>query len=419
MQVELSIQSGAEINGEVHLVSSKSESNRLLILRAVSGLTFDIHNLSEAEDTRTLHRILNEFSAGNNEYVFDVGAAGSTFRFLTAFFASRNCRVTLTGDQRMKQRPVGELVQALRSLGANIDYLGEEGYPPLQIHGRQLLGGEVSIRADISSQFISALMMVAPGFQNGLTLRFQTDTVSFSYIRLTALLMQSCGMKLMFDNRSVRVQSGIHFAEENEKVFYVSGDWSSASYFYAFAALSESAEIKIYGLRKDSGQADEICAEIFQKLGVDSFFIDEYLLIKKSRPVELNYFEFDFKDCPDIAQTVAVVCAAKKIKTRLTGLQTLRKKETDRIAALQNELSKFFVDTSVDDNALNIDASDADFINYGIPISTYSDHRMAMSFAPLVLLTKTLTIESPDVVKKSFPLYWNCLEKIGIQTKIS
>jgi 3-phosphoshikimate 1-carboxyvinyltransferase len=407
-----------KVRGKLRLVSSKSESNRILIIKAISKLPIRLRNISESKDTATLEDILaTERMRPAFEYtpLYDVGPAGTTMRFLTALFACRPGNYVVTGSERMKRRPIKHLVDALIKLGADINYLETEGNPPLRIRGKILRGGEIEIDGSVSSQFTSALLMIGPMLENGLTLNFKNGLVSRSYVQMTAGVMHRYGVNVeLSENRIVIPAGGYKILREQDKEYFVEGDWSSASYLYAMVALSDEAEIEIEGLREDSSQADSVCAEIFLQFGVKTEFFPTGIKLTKINSSLPKEFSYNFENCPDIAQTLAVVCAAKKIKAEFYGLKTLRVKETDRIAALQNELSKFNVRTETEGNEiLRIFPEAADFSKSGIEIETYEDHRMAMSFAPLALVCKEISIKDPDVVQKSWPSFWEDLKNLG------
>jgi 3-phosphoshikimate 1-carboxyvinyltransferase len=421
MNIQLN-KAGKSVKGKLRLVSSKSESNRVLIIKAVSRLKLKIRNVSESKDTATLEDILaTERMRPAVEYtpLYDVGPAGTTMRFLTALFACRPGNYVVTGSERMKRRPIRHLVDALKSLGADITYLETEGNPPVKIRGKKLRGGEIEMDGSVSSQFTSALIMVAPLLENGLILNFKNGLVSRSYVKMTASVMEKFGIKVEMSADRIIVPPGDYkILQEDDSIYYVEGDWSSASYWYAIAALSERAEIEIEGLRKDSAQADAVCVDIFKKFGVETEFVENGIRLKKVSEIKPIEFNYDFADCPDIAQTLAVVCAAKKINAVFAGLKTLKVKETDRISALQNELSKFNVRTEVEgDEILKIFPEGADFSKSGIEIETYEDHRMAMSFAPLACISKNLIIKNTGVIEKSYPGFWEDLIKAGFDSQ--
>jgi len=393
---------GTSVNGSIDLEGSKSLSNRLLILQALSGKKGLIENLSPSNDTRAMQAILNSEDATG-----DVGAAGTTMRFLTAYYACKPGEKVLTGSERMRKRPIGVLVEALRALGAEIDYLEEDGFPPLKITGKQLEGGELSIRADVSSQYISALLMCAPLMEQGLTLNLVGKVGSFPYIKMTLELMKSLGAEYKIDGNTIYVNPGNYHTAD----IVVEGDWSAASYYFSIASLSRGSSIGINQLFAESLQGDSVLPEIYRQLGVESYFENRQLLLKQNAEYTAK-FEYDFTNCPDLAQTVVVTCAALGIPARLTGLESLRIKETDRTAALSNELSKFGVRFEQEGEAWVLSGKICEDSN--VSIATYEDHRMAMCFAPLAVL-QPLNIEEAEVVAKSYPSFWEDLSRIGFE----
>lgn len=396
------------ISGKIDLTASKSESNRALIIQALCEEDFEIKNLAEAKDTKTLSNLLDKIESNNSPdtLTLDVGPAGTTFRFLTAFLAVKNGNYVLTGSERMLERPCGILVDALQSLGADIKYLGKEGYPPLQISGKELDKNEVNIKGNVSSQFISALMLIAPHLKNGLNINFTSELVSKPYLTMTSSMMQYFGANINW------LEKGISIASENYKAknFTVEADWSAASYWYEIACLSTKANIELTGLKEESLQADSACVEIFEKLGVKTKFNKTGIVLSKEEN-KTSFFKYDFEECPDIAQTLAVTLAAKNIESKLYGLQTLKIKETDRIIALKNELKKLDCSSNDTEDTLYINT---DFKDELIgQIATYHDHRMAMAFAPLALVCSSILIEDENVVDKSYPRFWDDLKQIG------
>ncbi len=403
------------LNSKINLPASKSECNRALILAALSAyqsaVSFspeNIKNISQAIDTQTLLGIL----LNQDSEIWDAKDAGTTFRFLTAFALATQKNVILTGSERMKERPIAVLVEALRSIGAKIDYLEKEGFPPLQIFGRDFIQtkNEINIRADVSSQYISALLMIAPTLDKGLTMNLIGKIGSRPYIKMTLQQMEAFGVvaEEHVNGLQMRVNEGsYHFS-----VFEVENDWSAASYVYAFAALAESAEIFIPGLKQDSLQGDKEIVEIMSHFGVETFWEKEGIILRKKAnfvPIEQN-LHIDFSNIPDLAQTIAVVAAVTGIKVYFSGLESLRIKETDRIAALQTELLKFGVHFSaVEKEVFTLYGT---FIPNKTEINTYKDHRMAMAFAPLLLKIPDLTFENPEVVAKSFPNFWIEVRKL-------
>ncbi|RAV97669.1 3-phosphoshikimate 1-carboxyvinyltransferase [Pseudochryseolinea flava] len=384
------------------LPASKSIANRALIINALAGGDAELHNLSDANDTQLMLRLVNSKDA-----IIDVEDAGTTMRFLTAFFSATNQSKILTGTSRMKERPIGILVNALRALGVVINYPEKDGYPPIEIvkfEGQKT--NHINIRGDISSQFISALMMIAPALPQGLTLELEGKIGSRPYIEMTASIMRHFGASVDFTGNKVTVP---HQAYKSAP-FTVESDWSAASYWFAFTALAKEAEILLPRLSLNSLQGDSVVVQIMDQLGVQAKMENGMLkLTKKAHASEITW---DFTHCPDLAQTIAVVCVAKGIKGNFTGLESLRIKETDRIAALQNELKK------IGGELIEIDTEHWTLIpSKQLPthasFATYKDHRMAMAFAPLVTLMD-VAVDKGDVVRKSYPNYWNDLKSFQI-----
>ncbi|MBS1638262.1 MAG: 3-phosphoshikimate 1-carboxyvinyltransferase [Bacteroidetes bacterium] len=399
------------LTGHISLSGSKSISNRLLILNAVLKQNVVLKNLSDSEDTKLLTQALQKISAGNSP-IIDVNHAGTDFRFLTALLAATPGKTTLTGSERMKQRPVGELVNALRTLGADIQYKEKEGFPPLYISGKLLKGGEVRIRGDISSQFISALLLIAPTFENALKIRIEGDIVSRPYIDMTVAILKSYGILVNTQPREISVQPiTADIATPTE--YAVESDWSSASYWYSLAALSDTVDLTLDYFHGKSLQADAVLPEIYKSFGIDTTYTPTGIrLMKAGNPVKT--FHFDFRACPDIAQTVAVTCLGLGISASFSGLETLKIKETDRIVALKHELEKFGAIVSITDNSLQLTPPE-NGLNMNLQtIATYHDHRMAMSFAPLCMKTKHLCIDDMNVVDKSYPHFWKDLAQTNM-----
>ncbi|MFN8438614.1 MAG: 3-phosphoshikimate 1-carboxyvinyltransferase [Cytophagales bacterium] len=397
------------IKAEIKLVSSKSESNRALIINAVGGNQCQLDNLSEARDTQTMLRLL-----ASTDEVLDVIDAGTTMRFLTAYLSMKGSNKTLTGTARMCDRPIGILVDALKSIGANIEYVQKDGYPPLKISAFNYNGNnKIKIKGDVSSQYISALLMSAPLLPDGLFLELEGKISSKPYIEMTLDLMKHFGVSSTWvDSQTIHVPKQQYTAGQ----YTIESDWSGASYWFSIVSLSENAEIELLGLKKNSLQGDSAIVDIMTDLGVKSEFTERGVLLKKSSVVTQKHI--DFSNCPDLAQTVAVVAAAHKVDLTLTGLESLRIKETDRIAAIQNELKKFGADMVEEkDNFFRIINKGEFFAHKNVVVDTYDDHRMAMAFAPLALLGD-LQIEEPDVVKKSYPGYWRDLESINFKMEI-
>jgi len=393
---------------EIRLPASKSESNRALILAALAGGQAQLTNLSEARDTRTMLRLL-----ASPDPVADVLDAGTTMRFLTAYFAVTGQQKLLTGTPRMQERPIGILVDALRTLGADIACVRQEGYPPLRLGDFSYSGkNRLHIRGDVSSQFISALLMVGPTLPDGLTLELTGEVGSRPYIEMTIQQMAAFGVQVEADwsKNVLRVPAGTY----QPVAYAVESDWSGASYWFALVALGpEGSEAELLGLKENSLQGDHVIVDIMACLGVRSEYTGRGFLLKKIAPE--TQFEWDFTDCPDLAQTVAVVCAALGIPAQFTGLESLKVKETDRVFALQTELQKFGGDLVevVPNERYGVRAllQSALENQKSKIVHTYDDHRMAMAFAPLAMRTD-LVIEEPGVVAKSFPNFWDELAKV-------
>ena len=394
------------IKGIIEIGGSKSESNRLLMLREYSS-DFKITNLSKSDDTKTLTDAL-----ANNNKVIDVNHAGTAMRFLASYFASKlNSEITLTGSDRMKNRPIGILVDALRDLGAEIEYEEKQGYPPLRIIGKNLIGNEVSLPANISSQFISSLMMLGVKIDNGIKLNLEGNITSKPYILMTKKLIDKIGCNVIIDNSEIKISGNYNSLN---KTVEVESDWSSASYFYSIAALSMDAKIILKSFKRNSIQGDSIVSKIYEKLGVETMYKEDSIIISKNKITNLpDSIKLDLSDTPDLAQTIAVSCLGLGVECELSGLDTLKIKETDRIEALKKEFMKLGVDDIItSDNKIYFNGNQK--LNNNIKISTYQDHRMALSFAPLAVIID-ISIESPNVVSKSFPDYWEVLKTLGFK----
>ncbi len=400
------------LKGEVKLPLSKSECNRLLIIRAITGTDFWIPEVSDAEDTVSLGRIIEELKTHENGNVYDVGPAGTSMRFLSALLSSIPGVYHLTGSDRMKQRPIGILVKALEGIGADIEYTEQEGFPPLKIFGGPLQGGEIEVDGSVSSQFVSALLMIAPTMHNGLVIHFKGTIVSRPYIDMTIRIMERFGVYPIWNGNALAVSNQQYRIDEPEKQFRVEPDWSAASYWYSMAALAEEADIFLPGLLKESMQADSVSALVFPFLGVTTTFEKNGVRLTKNgyRP---GAFAFDFEDCPDIVQTVAVTASVLKIPTLLCGLNTLKIKETDRVAALKKELAKIGVVCEEPSRGLLQIKSFDGQVETNLHINTYHDHRMAMAFSPLAIQYPGMTIEDHKVVGKSYPGFWDEVKKLG------
>lgn len=396
------------LKGELKVPASKSISNRLLIIQALAPQKFEIQNISDSEDTRVLIKALTDLSP-----VADIGHAGTSMRFLTAYFSSRRGDKVLTGSARMKERPIGNLVNALVHLGAEIEYTEKEGFPPLFIRGKQLQGGCVSIDSSVSSQFISALLLSAPTFKNGLELHLDNKVISSSYIEMTVKMMQHAGVEVMKKGNVLNVVS----QEYKAKDITVEGDWSGVSYWYEMVALAKEAEVFIYSLGKNSVQGDSRCAEIFKVLGIHTDYFEQGIKITKNG-IHPSRFDFDFIENPDLVQTLAVTCVMLGIPFCFRGTQSLRIKETDRIAALQKELGKFGVELEYTSNGvLEWNGKKGAIPAAPQVINTYHDHRMALAFAPVALIHNKIIIDDPKVVIKSYPTFWNELKNFGFEIR--
>ncbi len=439
-----------KISGTIHLTGSKSESNRALIMQALSKGAVQVKNVSEAADTVTLLGILQSAGVekgelrredgrqetengklkgeeigqtpegnrgkvkGENPQLVDIGPAGTAMRFLTAYYTLQDREVILTGSARMKQRPIGILVDALRKLGAEIEYTEKEGYPPLKIRGPLNQKSEkVSIKGDISSQYISSLLLAAPLLEKGLELIIEGELTSKPYVEMTLAMLSQAGIKYSWDENTIRITNQTY----SKSTISVEPDWSAASYWYAIAALADEAELFLPGLNGYSLQGDSKITEIMANFGITSQFKDGGVFLKKEAK-KLERKIFDFKECPDLAQTVIVVCAALGHDATFTGLETLKIKETDRVNALQVELAKIGVNLIEKNQTYKLDCSGRD-LNKTISINTYDDHRMAMAFAPLALVLNEMEIDDHLVVEKSYPHFWKDLESIGYEVVVN
>ena len=390
------------ISGEISISGSKSESNRLLILEQLFP-NISIENLSNSDDTKYLQKALK-----NTSNTVNVGHAGTAMRFLTAFLAIQEGRiVTLTGSERMQERPIKILVEALRGLGADIKYLKNEGYPPILIKGKKLSKNKISIQGNISSQYISALLLIASSLQNGLEINLEGQVTSIPYIQMTLSLLNTIGVKTMFKDKTIIV-----FNHKNTKPKRISiePDWSSASYFYGLTALQPNTSIELIRFKKESLQGDSILPEIYKQFGINTIFKSDRIIIKSPnltsnfKPLALN-----LKNTPDLAQTIVVTCLGLGIDCNLTGLHTLKIKETDRLEALKNELEKLGASVIITSNSLQLKSPTK--INKNVTIKTYLDHRMAMAFASLSVKVP-LRIEEHEVVSKSYPNFWEDFEQL-------
>lgn len=408
------------IKGSLTLPASKSESNRALIIREFCDPPFKIRNLSNSLDSRALLKILEAEKAGSKkESVYDVGAAGTTMRFLTAYFAVKPGVRVLKGSERMHKRPIAVLIEALRHLGAGIECLEKEGYPPIRITGSDLKGGEVTVDGSISSQYISALLMIAPTLPLGLVIRFEGDVASRPYINMTLKLMERFGVSGTWHENILSVSPQRYYSLDEEGAiteYPIEADWSAASYWYAMAAFSDEADLTLLGLKEGSLQGDSVLPHIFQFFGVKTDFLPGGGIRLTRIPINADRFGFDFIDCPDIAQTIAVVSSALGIPALCRGLRTLKIKETDRALALRNELMKFGIDFQIkSDDAALFDDTKGIQTPISDAIDTYDDHRMAMAFATLAMRSGSVSIRHPEVVSKSYPGFWDDMRSMGFR----
>jgi 3-phosphoshikimate 1-carboxyvinyltransferase len=401
-----------KIQANIALTGSKSESNRALILQALSHGLVSVNNLSEAADTVGLNNILEAVKTQNLKQL-DVGPAGTAMRFLTALLATQPGEYTLTGSQRMKERPIGILVDALQKLGAHITYLEKEGFPPLLIKGPfEQQENYIRIKGDTSSQYISALLLIAPILPKGLCLEIEGDLTSKPYVEMTLAMLAQSGIQHSWDGNQI----GIEQQEFKPSTLVVEPDWTAASYWYAIAALAQEAIVCLPHLKAYSLQGDSKITELMANFGITSQFKNEELLLtKESKTPERKIF--DLKECPDLAQTLIVCCAALGHEATFTGLETLKIKETDRVKALKTELAKIGVSLIEKNLTYKLDCTHR-VLPKKIQIATYEDHRMAMAFAPLALLIDEVEIIDPEVVAKSYPHFWDDLKTAGFEIKM-
>lgn len=408
------------LNSTINLTGSKSINNRLLILNEVLGLDLSFQNKSTSEDTLLLQNALLSIK-NKNSGTIDVHHAGTDMRFLTAYLSTKKGEWILTGSERMKERPIGDLVKALKSLGAEITFLEKENFPPLKITGKTLKGGTIEIDGSVSSQFVSALLLIAPTFENGLELTLKNEIVSWPYIQMTLDILSEFGLKVSTFLNTIKFSKSL-IAVPKSIIYTVESDWSSASYWFSLVALCKNAEIKLTGLKNKSSQADAILPELYKQFGVTSTFKNNELILSQNPNINPD-FEYDFTNCPDIAQTIAVTCFGLGINAKLTGLKTLKLKESDRIVALKTELEKFGAQVIITENSIQIQDSglwtqDCRLESKDLKIDTYNDHRMAMCFAPLSMRYEQVQIQNPKVVSKSYPQFWEDLKSVGFSVNL-
>ena len=405
------------VHGKVQLTGSKSESNRALIIQALSDGKVKIENLSEAADTVTLEKALSEVKhyiskeslSSGDELSIDVGPAGTAMRFLTAYLSLQNGNFFLTGSKRMKERPIGILVDAIKTLGGKVEYTEQAGYPPMKINGPITQKSDtVSIKGNVSSQYLSALLLVANALPKGLTLSIDGELTSKPYLMMTLDMLKEAGIDHEWNENNITIPHQV----AKETVLNIEPDWSAASYWYSIVALSKEGSVLLPGLKPSSLQGDNEITDIMLSFGVLSEFTKEGLKLTKTT-IQKPRDHFDFKSCPDLAQTVIAFCAAIGREATFSGLETLKIKETDRILALQNEIAKFGVRLFEEQPEIyRLDCSKK-FEPQKLIFETYDDHRMAMAFAPLALVFKSIEIEDPEVVEKSYPEFWQHLSEQG------
>ena len=407
--MKLSLAQIADISNEkLQITGSKSEANRLLILQALYS-KIKIENLSNSDDSQVMQKAI-----ASTDKVVDIHHAGTAMRFLTSYFATREGRTTLlTGSERMHQRPIKILVDALRDLGADIEYEKEDGFPPILLKGKKLTKSKVNLKANVSSQYISSLMLVAPTLENGLEITLEGKVTSVPYIEMTLSLLKEIGAEGSFANNIITIKP---LKETTADTIVVESDWSSASYFYSLVALSKNATITLGSYKEQSYQGDSSLAAIYKHLGVETTYSNNTITLKKNPDYKINEDAFngalDLANSPDIAQTIAVTCFGLGVGCYLTGLHTLKIKETDRLEALKVEIEKLGGSVTITDVDLTLALPTS--INEGVAIDTYQDHRMAMAFAPLALRTQ-LFINEAEVVSKSYPDFWNDMKTLGFQ----
>jgi 3-phosphoshikimate 1-carboxyvinyltransferase len=397
--------SQANLQGQIAVTGSKSETNRLLLLQALFP-NISLANTSNSDDSEVMQKAL----VGNEEIV-DIHHAGTAMRFLTAYFAVKEGReVVMTGSSRMQERPIKILVEALAQLGVEISYLKDEGYPPIRIKGKKITASKVTLAANVSSQYISALLLVAPKLENGLELTLEGEITSIPYIKMTLALLNDLEIKTSFEGNVIKVYPK---AEVTAKEMVVESDWSSASYFFSLVALADTASITLSSYKENSLQGDSALVSLYEKMGVQTTFQDNKMTLVKQPDFKFETVNFELNNTPDIAQTIVVTCLGLGIGCHLTGLHTLKIKETDRLEALRIELTKLGANISVTNDSLTLIATNE--INSNIKIATYNDHRMAMAFAPLALKVPII-IEDAGVVSKSYPDFWKDLTNLGFET---
>ena len=407
MDILLNVSNSKKIIEELTISGSKSESNRLLILQQLFP-EISIENLSDSDDSIHLQHALSTKAS-----LIDIGHAGTAMRFLVGYFASKeNSEVVLTGSERMQQRPIGVLVEALKDLGADISYEAKEGYPPVRIKGKAITKDNVQINGNVSSQYISSLILMGTHLEKGLTIELIGKITSIPYIEMTLSLLNQLGIETHFEGNTIKV---LPAKQLQKQTVVVESDWSSASYFYSVAAFSEvGSAIQLSAYKKESLQGDSCLAEIYSHFGVETVFDQNTIILKKVREPNMGLLTLDLKNAPDIAQTIAITCFGLGIACHLTGLHTLKIKETDRLEALEAELKKLGAVIAITNESLSLSISEV--MNTNVAVKTYNDHRMAMAFAPLAFKVP-IAILNAEVVSKSYQKFWTDMQQIGIQIK--
>jgi 3-phosphoshikimate 1-carboxyvinyltransferase len=407
MDILLNVSNSKKIIEELTISGSKSESNRLLILQQLFP-EISIENLSDSDDSIHLQHALS-----TKDSLIDIGHAGTAMRFLVGYFASKqNSEVVLTGSERMQQRPIGVLVEALKDLGADISYEAKEGYPPVRIKGKAITKDNVQINGNVSSQYISSLILMGTHLEKGLTIELIGKITSIPYIEMTLSLLNQLGIETHFEGNTIKV---LPAKQLQKQTVVVESDWSSASYFYSVAAFSEvGSAIQLSAYKKESLQGDSCLAEIYSHFGVETVFDQNTIILKKVREPNMGLLTLDLKNAPDIAQTIAVTCFGLGVACHLTGLHTLKIKETDRLEALEAELKKLGAVIAITNESLSLSISEV--MNTNVAVKTYNDHRMAMAFAPLAFKVP-IAILNAEVVSKSYQKFWTDMQQIGIQIK--
>lgn len=399
-----------ELKGDIYLPASKSESNRLLVIDAILGSDdLQIENLSESNDTKVLKKSLEtllQLKGTNISVTLDMHDSGTAMRFITAYASAINVKSLITGSDRMKERPLSILVNTLQLIGANIKYLENQGFPPILVEGKRIKGGVIDIDATVSSQYISALMLMAPKMTNGLIMYLKGNVASYPYITMTAKVMEHFGIEILMHGNAIAIKKQQY---SSRKEYVVESDWSAASYWYEMAAFSDDVDLFLHGLKKDSIQGDSIIAEIYEQFGVHTEFLENGVRLTKTNN-HCQHFKQNFLNYPDMVQTLVCTAAGLGISGEFHGLHNLRFKETDRIHALHTELKDMGLVLDSFEDKILIEQSNLETHR---PIRTFADHRMAMSFAPLAIPLGQITIESPNVVGKSYPNFWEDLKKTG------